>query len=124
MGELMTEKGEPRPFMGELKVLMGECRDPEGPNEFGLSSDGCIPRWDVGELRGEDIICPEESMGGMWKEVIRTFTKALVCSYLLKKCQKINDFLFTSIKTWDSQLQAYMPEGERESPFGTFSPAC
>lgn len=88
MGELMTEKGEPRPFMGELKVLMGECRDPEGPNEFGLSSDGCIPRWDVGELRGEDIICPEESMGGMWKEVIRTFTKALVCSYLLKKVRK------------------------------------
>lgn len=24
MGELMTEKGEARPFMGELSVLMGE----------------------------------------------------------------------------------------------------
>lgn len=24
MGELMTEKGEPRPFIGELSVLMGE----------------------------------------------------------------------------------------------------
>ena len=44
MGELMTEKGEPSPFMGELRVLMGEWRDPEAPMEVGLSRDGCIPR--------------------------------------------------------------------------------
>ena len=56
MGELMTEKGEPRPLMGELRLLMGECRDPEGPMEPGLSSDGCIPRWDVGEARGDEVI--------------------------------------------------------------------
>lgn len=68
MGELMTEKGEPRPFMGELRVLMGECREPEGPKDVGLSSDGCIPRWDVGELRGEDVTCPEESVGRIVEE--------------------------------------------------------
>lgn len=44
MGELMTEKGDARPFMGELKVLIGEWREPEGPIEVGLSRDGCIPR--------------------------------------------------------------------------------
>lgn len=51
----MTENGDPRPFMGELRVLMGEWRDPDGPMEDGLSRGGCIPRWDVGELRGEDV---------------------------------------------------------------------
>lgn len=45
--------------MGELRVLMGECRDPEWPKVVGLSIDGCIPRCDVGELRGEDVIGPE-----------------------------------------------------------------
>lgn len=44
MGELMTEKGDARPFMGELKVLIGEWREPEGPIEVGLSRGGCIPR--------------------------------------------------------------------------------
>jgi len=56
MGELMTEKGDPRPLMGELSELMGECRDPEGPMEVGLSSDGCIPRLDVGEPSGDELI--------------------------------------------------------------------
>ena len=56
MGELMTENGEPRPLMGELRLLMGECRGPWGPMEPGLSSDGCIPRWDVGEPRGDEVI--------------------------------------------------------------------
>lgn len=37
MGELMTEKGVARPFMEDPSVLMGECRDPEGPMEDGLS---------------------------------------------------------------------------------------
>ncbi|MEQ2314401.1 hypothetical protein AMECASPLE_011848 [Ameca splendens] len=46
MGELMTENGEVRPFIGELKVLIGEWREPEGPMEVGLSKDGCIPRWE------------------------------------------------------------------------------
>lgn len=55
MGELMTEKGEPRPFIGELSVLMGECRDPEAPMEVGLSREGCMGRWDVGELRGDEV---------------------------------------------------------------------
>lgn len=55
MGELMTEKGEPRPFIGELRVLMGECKEPEGPMEDGLSRDGCMPRWDVGELSGDEV---------------------------------------------------------------------
>lgn len=62
MGELMTEKGEPRPLMGELRVLMGECRGPGPPMEVGLSSDGCIPRLDVGDPRGEDGTCPEPSV--------------------------------------------------------------
>ena len=55
MGELMTETGAPRPFMGELRVLMGECTGPEGPMEDGLSRDGCMPRWDVGELSGDEV---------------------------------------------------------------------
>lgn len=55
MGELMTEKGEPRPFIGELSVLMGECRDPEAPMEVGLSRGGCMGLWDVGELRGDEV---------------------------------------------------------------------
>lgn len=29
--------------------------------DVGLSRDGCIPRWDVGEPRGEDVKCPDES---------------------------------------------------------------
>lgn len=62
MGELMTEKGEAMPFMGELSVLMGEWREPEGPMDVGLRRDGCIPRWDVGEPRGEEVIWPEESV--------------------------------------------------------------
>lgn len=62
IGELMTENGEVMPFMGELSVLMGECREPEGPMAVGLSRDGCIPRWDVGELRGEEVMWPEESV--------------------------------------------------------------
>lgn len=62
MGELMTEKGEARPFMGELRVLMGEWSEPEGPIDVGLSSDGCIPRWDVGDPKGEDVTWPEESV--------------------------------------------------------------
>lgn len=53
IGELMTEKGDAKPFMGELSVLMGEWSEPDGPMEVGLSSEGCIPRWDVGEPRGE-----------------------------------------------------------------------
>lgn len=61
MGELMTEKGEVRPFIGELRVLMGEWREPEGPMEVGLSKEGCIPRWEVGEPKGEEVTCPEES---------------------------------------------------------------
>lgn len=61
MGELMTEKGDARPFIGELSVLMGEWREPEGPMDVGLSRDGCIPRWDVGEPSGEEVTCPEES---------------------------------------------------------------
>lgn len=61
MGELMTEKGEVRPFMGELNVLMGEWREPDGPIAVGLSSDGCIPRWEVGEPRGEEATWPDES---------------------------------------------------------------
>lgn len=60
MGELMTEKGEPRPFMGELSELMGEWREPEGPMDVGLSRDGCIPRWDVGEARGEEVKWSED----------------------------------------------------------------
>lgn len=44
MGEEMTEKGEPSPFMGELRGPMGECRGPEGPMEDGLSREGCMPR--------------------------------------------------------------------------------
>ena len=29
--------------------------------DVGLSRDGCIPRWDVGEPRGEEVIWPDES---------------------------------------------------------------
>lgn len=29
--------------------------------EVGLSRDGCIPRWDVGEPRGEEVTWPDES---------------------------------------------------------------
>lgn len=61
MGELMTEKGEARPFMGEFRVLMGECNEPPGPMEPGLSRDGCIPLWDVGEPKGEEVTWPDES---------------------------------------------------------------
>lgn len=64
IGELMTEKGDARPFMGELSVLMGEWSEPDGPMEVGLSSDGCIPRWDVGEPSGEEFTWPIESA---WK---------------------------------------------------------
>lgn len=64
MGELMTEKGGARPFMEELRVLMGECSDgPDGPMAGGLSSDGCMPWWDVGEPRGDGVSWPEESVG-------------------------------------------------------------
>lgn len=62
MGELITEKGDARPFIGELRVLIGEWRGPEGPMEVGLSRDGCIPRCDVGEPRGEEVTCPDESV--------------------------------------------------------------
>lgn len=61
MGELMTEKGDARPFMGELKVLIGEWRELEGPMEVGLSRDGCIPRCEVGEPRGEEGMWPDKS---------------------------------------------------------------
>lgn len=64
MGELMTEKGDARPFMGELSVLMGEWSEPDGPMEVGLRREGCIPRWDVGEPRGEEFTWPIESV---WK---------------------------------------------------------
>lgn len=63
MGELITENGDARPFIGELRVLIGECKEPEGPMEVGLSKGGCIPRWDVGEPRGDEVICPDESVG-------------------------------------------------------------
>lgn len=33
-----------------------------GPIDVGLSSDGCIPRCDVGEPRGEEVTWPEESV--------------------------------------------------------------
>lgn len=62
MGELMTEKGEARPFIGELSVLMGEWRGPEGPMDVGLSRDGCIPRWEVGDPKGEEVTWPDESV--------------------------------------------------------------
>lgn len=29
--------------------------------DVGLSRDGCIPRWDVGEPRGEEVTWPDES---------------------------------------------------------------
>lgn len=61
MGELMTEKGDARPFMGELKVLIGEWSELEGPMEVGLSRGGCIPRCEVGEPRGEEGTWPDES---------------------------------------------------------------
>lgn len=61
IGELMTEKGDVRPFMGELSVLIGECREPEGPMDVGLRRDGCIPRCDVGEPRGDEVTWPDES---------------------------------------------------------------
>lgn len=64
MGELMTEKGDARPFMGELSVLIGEWSEPDGPMEVGLRREGCIPRWDVGEPRGEELTWPIESV---WK---------------------------------------------------------
>ena len=53
MGELMTEKWEPRPFMGEPRPLMDEC-SPDGPMEDGLSSAGCMDRWDEGEFKWPD----------------------------------------------------------------------
>lgn len=90
----MTEKGEPRPFMGELRVLMGECRDPEGPNEVGLSSDGCIPRWDVGELRGEDVTCPVQSVG---RKVERNSEKIYFKSVAKKNPYKYNEAHFTHL---------------------------
>lgn len=60
IGELMTEKGDVKPFMGEPSELMGECREPECPMD-GLNRDGCIPLWDVGEPRGDEVIWPDES---------------------------------------------------------------
>ena len=30
--------------------------------DVGLSRDGCIPRWDVGEPRGEEVTWPDESV--------------------------------------------------------------
>lgn len=62
MGELITENGDARPFIGELRVLIGECREPEGPIDAGLSKEGCIPLWDVGEPRGDEVSCPDESV--------------------------------------------------------------
>lgn len=40
MGELITEKGDARPFIGELRLLIGEWSGPEGPMVVGLSRDG------------------------------------------------------------------------------------
>lgn len=36
--------------------------------DVGLSRDGCIPRWDVGELRGDEVIWPDESGWGKTKK--------------------------------------------------------
>lgn len=52
--------------------------------DVGLSRDGCIPRWEVGEPRGEEVTWPDESVQRERKKRRRSVLTASVVFHIFK----------------------------------------